>query len=182
MLSLFVKSSITLDTTLSRSVLLPTMTMGVSGPFVLITRSLPQNLHLELFGLSHRVHRVATAAFWCTFSHKGNICPGWWGWGVHAHPLSLHLPSSVKLQCTLQLSGQIHWPCFISSIDMYSVGSSTCPSTECTLLTHYTYHQVPGTELTLGTYWAHQHVQAQNVHSEFIIPITGGGSFSQKIE
>ncbi len=30
----------------------------------------------------------------------------WWGWGVHAHPLSLSLPSRAKLQCTLQLSGQ----------------------------------------------------------------------------
>ncbi len=30
------------------------------------------------------------------------------GGGVHAHPLSLHLPSPVKLQCTLQLSGQTH--------------------------------------------------------------------------
>jgi hypothetical protein len=30
------------------------------------------------------------------------------GGGVHAHPVSLHLPSPVKLQCTLQLSGQIH--------------------------------------------------------------------------
>jgi len=27
---------------------------------------------------------------------------------VHAHPLSLHLPSPVKLQCTLQPSGQTH--------------------------------------------------------------------------
>ncbi len=25
----------------------------------------------------HRVHRVATAAFWRTFSHEGKICPGW---------------------------------------------------------------------------------------------------------
>jgi hypothetical protein len=66
-------------------------------------------------GLNHRVHRVATAAFWRTFSHEGKIGPGWWGWGVHAHPLLLHLPSSVKLQCTLQLSGQIHWPCFNST-------------------------------------------------------------------
>jgi hypothetical protein len=59
--------------------------------------------------------RVATAAFWRTFSDEGKISPGWWGWGVHAHPLSLHLPSPVKLQWTLQLSGQIHWPCFIST-------------------------------------------------------------------
>jgi hypothetical protein len=69
----------------------------------------------------HRVHRVATAAFWRTFHHEGKISSGWLGWGVHVHPLSLHLPSSVKLQCTLQLSGQIHWHCFISSKNMYSV-------------------------------------------------------------
>jgi hypothetical protein len=25
----------------------------------------------------HRVHRVATAAFWRTFSHEGKIGPGW---------------------------------------------------------------------------------------------------------
>ena len=71
---------------------------------------------------THRVHRVATAAFWRTFHHEGKISPGWWGWGVHAHPLSLHLLSPVKLQCTLQLSGQIHEPCFISTkICTYSV-------------------------------------------------------------
>ncbi len=29
----------------------------------------------------HRVHRVATADFWRTFSHEGKISPGWWGWG-----------------------------------------------------------------------------------------------------
>ncbi len=62
----------------------------------------------------HRVHRVATAAFWRTFSHEGKISPGWWGWVVHAHPFLLHLQSPVKLQCTHQLSGQTHWPCFIS--------------------------------------------------------------------
>ncbi len=56
----------------------------------------------------HRVHRVAIAAFWRTFSHEGKISAGWWGWGVHSHPLSLHLPSPVKMQCTLQLSGQTH--------------------------------------------------------------------------
>jgi hypothetical protein len=56
----------------------------------------------------HRVHRVATAAFWFTFHHEGKIRPGWCGWGVHAHPLSLYLPSPVELQCTLQLSGQTH--------------------------------------------------------------------------
>ncbi len=58
--------------------------------------------------VDHRVHKVATAAFWRTFSHEGQISPGWWGWGVPAHPLSLHLPSPVKLHCTLQLSGQTY--------------------------------------------------------------------------
>ncbi len=42
----------------------------------------------------HRVHRVATSAFWRTFHHEGKISPGWWGGGgVYAHPLSLYLPS-----------------------------------------------------------------------------------------
>jgi hypothetical protein len=41
-------------------------------------------------------HRVATAAFGRTFHHEGKISPGWWG-GVQAHPLSLYLPSPVKL-------------------------------------------------------------------------------------
>ncbi len=65
---------------------------------------------------------VATAAFWRIFHHKGKISPGWWGGGVLAHPLSLHLPSPVKLQCTstLQLSGQIHY-CFISSKNIHTV-------------------------------------------------------------
>jgi hypothetical protein len=27
-------------------------------------------------GRTHRVHRVATAAFWHTFSHEGKISPG----------------------------------------------------------------------------------------------------------
>ncbi len=26
---------------------------------------------------THIVHRVATAAFWRTFSHEGKISPGW---------------------------------------------------------------------------------------------------------
>jgi hypothetical protein len=32
----------------------------------------------------HRVHRVATAAFWRTFHREGKISPGWSEWGVHA--------------------------------------------------------------------------------------------------
>ncbi len=40
--------------------------------------------------INHRVHRVATAAFWRTFHHDGKISPGWWGWGMHAHPLLIY--------------------------------------------------------------------------------------------
>ncbi len=43
----------------------------------------------------HRVHRVVTSAFWRTISHEGKIRLGWWGWGVHAHPLLLYLTSPV---------------------------------------------------------------------------------------
>ncbi len=63
----------------------------------------------------HRVHRVATATFWRTFHHDGKISPGWWGWEVHAHPLSLYLPLCSKLWCTLQLRGQIHSHYFYST-------------------------------------------------------------------
>ncbi len=47
------------------------------------------------------IHRVNTerqiATFWRTFQNYGKISPAWWGWGVHAHPLSLDLPSRTKL-------------------------------------------------------------------------------------
>jgi hypothetical protein len=35
-------------------------------------------------------------------TQSSNVC------FLHAHPLSLHVISPIKLQCTLQLSGQIH--------------------------------------------------------------------------
>jgi hypothetical protein len=82
------------------------------------TFQLRGQIHCPYFSstlFSFVVHRVVTSAFLRTFSHKGKIWLGWWGWGVHAHPLLSHLPSPVKLQCTLQLSGQIFWPCFIST-------------------------------------------------------------------
>ncbi len=47
-------------------------------------------------------HRVAIADFWRISHHDGKISPGWWGWGLHAHPLSTCvLPSRTQLQCTL---------------------------------------------------------------------------------
>ncbi len=42
------------------------------------------------------IHRVAMTDFWRSFHHEGIINPGWWGWGSHAHPLSLYLPSRTK--------------------------------------------------------------------------------------
>ncbi len=33
--------------------------------------------HCNRFFWDHRVHRVATAAFWRTFSDEGKIGPGW---------------------------------------------------------------------------------------------------------
>ncbi len=64
--------------------------------------------------------RVATAAFWRTFHHDGKISPGWWGWGVLAHPLPLYQPSRTKLWFTLQLRGQIH------SLYCYSTSKCLC--------------------------------------------------------
>jgi hypothetical protein len=86
-------------------ILVPDFSLSISFNHPL---SLSTHISLSLHSSSHRVHRVVTSAFWRTFSHEGKIRLGWLGWGVHAHPFSLHLPSPVKLQCTLQLSGQIH--------------------------------------------------------------------------
>jgi hypothetical protein len=57
--------------------------------------------YTELQPLLSGVHSVMRVKF--AVSGEGGV-----GWGVHAHPLLLHLPSLVKLQCTLQLSGQTH--------------------------------------------------------------------------
>ncbi len=61
-------------------------------------------------------HRLATATFWRTFHHDGKISPGWWGWGVHAHPLSLYLPSRPKLQYTVRSSWEGRYTPPISSL------------------------------------------------------------------
>jgi hypothetical protein len=37
------------------------------------------------------------AIFWRTFHHDGKFSPAWWGWEVHALPLSLYLPSRAKV-------------------------------------------------------------------------------------
>ncbi len=62
-------------------------------------------------------HGVAIADFWRPPHHDGKISPmaGESG-GVHAHPFSLYLPLCTKLQWTLQLRGQIHFPYFISTL------------------------------------------------------------------
>jgi hypothetical protein len=42
-----------------------------------ITRGLGGGDIICPLAVLHRVHRVATAAFWCTFHHQGKISPGW---------------------------------------------------------------------------------------------------------
>ena len=42
-------------------------------------------------------HRLAIAEFWRTSHHNGKISPGWYGWGVHAHPLSAYYVPSLKV-------------------------------------------------------------------------------------
>ncbi len=45
--------------------------------------------------------KLAIVDFWRAFQHDGKICPSWWGWGMHAHPLLLYLPSRTKFQSSL---------------------------------------------------------------------------------
>jgi hypothetical protein len=67
------------------------------------------------------IHRVATAAFPGVHSiMMGKLAQGGEG-GMHAHPLSLHLPSRTKLQYTLQLSGYRYTDPISSLHYIYSV-------------------------------------------------------------
>ena len=85
--------------------------------------------YTELQPLLSGIHSVMRVKF--ALAGKGGGCT------PTPHPLLLHLPSPVKLQCTLQLSGQIHWPFFISCKDMYSVGETV--TTPIVLARTYSY-------------------------------------------
>jgi hypothetical protein len=71
--------------------------------------------HASIFsGVHHRVHtewQLPISGVHPIMMEKSALADEG---GVHAHPLSLCLPSCTKLQCTLQLRGQIHSPYFIS--------------------------------------------------------------------
>jgi hypothetical protein len=72
-------------------------------------------------------HRVVIANFWRTSHHDGKISPGWWEWGVHAHPLSTYDHHVRSCSVYAPAERQIHSLYFtISSLPFkYSVYSST---------------------------------------------------------
>ncbi len=73
---------------------------------------------------AHRVHRVATAAFWRTFSDEGKISPGWWGWGGgHAHPpiITFTLTSKVAVYAPAEWADTLTLFLFHLYQYMYSV-------------------------------------------------------------
>ncbi len=65
---------------------------------------------------------MATAAFWRTFNHDGKITQVSEAGGTRPTPFTI-LPSGTKLQCTLQLRGQISdmLPLFHLYTYMYSM-------------------------------------------------------------
>jgi hypothetical protein len=68
------------------------------------------------------------ADFWRTCHHDGKFSPGWVGWGVHAHLLSLNLPSHTKLLCMLQLKGAVfHLYPYMYSVVPFTSGFSPSP-------------------------------------------------------
>jgi len=69
----------------------------------------------------HRVHRVATAAFWRTCSDEGKIGPSWWGWGVHAHPVTITY--KVAVYASAERADTL--PLFHFYSYMYSVNPTT---------------------------------------------------------
>jgi hypothetical protein len=46
-------------------------------PFITFTITSKIAVYAPAEWADHIVHRVATAAFWRTFSHEGKISPGW---------------------------------------------------------------------------------------------------------
>ncbi len=58
-------------------------------------------------------HRVGMAFFWRAFHNDGKISPPWWGWGVHALPLSLYLQHGqscgVRSSCESRYIVQCHY-------------------------------------------------------------------------
>jgi hypothetical protein len=76
-------------------------------------------------------HRVQIEWQWPLSGVHSIISAGLRGYGVHAHPLLLYLPSHAKVQCTIQLRGQMHFPYFIST-PMYSVVWTSYLRTELT--------------------------------------------------
>ncbi len=63
-------------------------------------------------------HRVAIADFWRTFHHDGKISPGWWGWGVHAHPLSAYWYHHVQ-SCSVRSCWVGRYTHPVSSLPIY---------------------------------------------------------------
>ncbi len=95
-----------------------------------VSTQYPQSIHIVSTEYPQSIHRVSTeypqsgnGPFLAYIHHDGKIIPAWCGWGVHALPLSLFLPSRAKLRRTLQLRGQMHSPLFLLYPYMYSVFS-----------------------------------------------------------
>ncbi len=87
--------------------------VSLSLPKALLNTRILDRESLELSWLYHRVH---TEWQWpISGVHPVMMEKSALAGEVHAHPLSLYLPSCTKLQCTLQLRGQIHSPYFIST-------------------------------------------------------------------
>jgi hypothetical protein len=61
---------------------------------------------------------VAMTTFWRTFHHDGKISQAWWGWGVHAHPLTT-ITSKVVVSAPAERADTL--PLFLLYPYMYSV-------------------------------------------------------------
>jgi hypothetical protein len=86
-----------------------------------------ENVHIVHCTVERGQIRLAMATFWRTFHHDGKYSPAWCGWGKHALPLSLYLPSRAKLWCTLQLKRQIHSSYFCSTLFSSAVVKKPLP-------------------------------------------------------
>ncbi len=75
------------------------------------TSTSKQRRHLEhALRPQKSTHRVTIADMWRTSHHDGKISPGWWGWRVHAHPLSAYYHQAQSCSVNFSWEGR-YTPC-----------------------------------------------------------------------
>ncbi len=80
-------------------------------------------VHIAIVIISGSTHRVAIDDLWRTSHYDGKVSPGWWGWGMQAHPLSAyyhHVQSCSVRSCWVGRRQRYTHP--VSSLPIQYIG------------------------------------------------------------